>query len=144
MPTYLRHTDFIPASVKAVDGQHQLVQPGETVQTWLVLDAQPGWTKISDEPYLQLAAAVHEVTFGGAETIMVPADGTLLAANMLRIITGVKLTATPNVAANPYGYPLDPALEPKVDIRNDGTIDTLYLTSTGAGTAIVIELEVEK
>lgn len=99
-------------------------------------------TITSEEPYHVLAKDYHEITFSGAETqsitpVSASGDG-LLDAKVLRVRTDVALTIKTNSTSNPYAYPL--AANDSIDILNDNKIKSLYLTSSGAGSATVIEL----
>lgn len=143
MPTYYNPT-IKPITLpypSAIQTHKSVIQPGETIETTLyLLDAEVtalGLQKTSEQPYARISNSLTTVTFASPETKQVSG---LIDSRILRIKTNVNILIKPNNASNPYGYHLG-AFEGFVDIRNDREIEILYMTSEGAGTAYVIELE---
>lgn len=133
MPTY-QNDGQGDVVIEGLDNNPKTLKPGETGQSYKVYDLT-GLTKINDEPYFPLAVAKHILTFAQAETKS--ASG-LLSAKVLRVSTNVQVEIAVNAAANPYSYTLD--ADKEVDIKNSGEIESLYLTSTGEGSARIIAL----
>lgn len=133
MPTYRNDTQE-NHQVQGIDGNMVMVAPAETIQTHQILPAAD-WTKISDEPYYNIAANAHDITFSGAETQSQAVDPD---NHVLRVSTDVNLTIHAN-SASAEGYPLD--ADDWIDIKHEGNIEELYLVSEGAGSAKIIEIK---
>lgn len=141
MPTYFNpnlHMVTLPHLNALVS--NNIIKPSETMETTLYLtDAELtelGLTKTLETPYTRLSNSLTQVDFAEAETKSVT---NLLDSKILRIKTDVDVVVKPNASDNIYGYHLG-SIEGFVDIKNEREILTLYLTSTGEGTAWVVEL----
>jgi len=133
MPTYRNDSDSYQA-VTDINGDRQMVAPLGTVQTYTILPAAT-WTQTAATPYYNIAEDVHTVTAAGAETKSQVVDP---ESHVLEVRTDVAVTIHAN-SASAEGYPL--AADETVQIRHEGNIATLFLVFSGAGTAIIIELE---
>lgn len=131
MPTYKNNSTV----TKILD--EESIAPNELIETYQIL-TDPDFVKVSDEPYYPLVLSTHTITFSGAETKQVPTSGDLLDAGVIRIRTDVDVTVKPNSANNPYGYVL--LADEERDFLNEATIETIFLESTGSGTATLLEL----
>lgn len=129
MPTYKNQTDKV-----IFDGSTPIM-PGNEYETLRVVE-DTDLTFVSEEPYYPLANNEHSVSFGSAETKSVDVD---LYSGVLRVNSDVELTIKANSDSNPYGITLNASKER--DIFNDRNITTLYLTSSGSGSATVVEIK---
>ena len=129
MPTYKNETNYT-----IYDGATP-IPPGNTYETIRIVE-NTDLTFVSEDPYYPLANNEHSISFGAAETQSVDVD---LYSGVLRVTSDVEVTIKPNSDSNPYGYTILAGEER--DIFNDRNITSLYLTSTGSGSATVTELK---
>lgn len=65
MPTYRNDSSTTAYLVKNTAGQQVSVEPGDTIQTYQILDSIPDMTEISETPYWNPAKGTHDITSSG-------------------------------------------------------------------------------